>query len=71
MVLSGFASGQYHFCAIVLRVGFFLRNVPFYFELIQNSADTVYCGKAEEIMKQIVPDSIAVSVWPPPYPLGR
>lgn len=35
------------------------------------SVDTVYCGKAEEIMKQIEPDSIAVSVWSPPYHVGK
>lgn len=35
------------------------------------SVDTVYCGKAEEIMRQIEPNSIAVSVWSPPYHVGK
>ena len=29
--------------------------------------DRIYCGTAEEVMKQIEPESIAVSVWSPPY----
>ncbi len=31
----------------------------------------IYCGTAEELMKQIEPDSIAVSVWSPPYHVGK
>ena len=33
--------------------------------------DRIYCGTAEEIMKQIEPESIAVSVWSPPYHVGK
>lgn len=33
--------------------------------------DDVYCGLSEQIMKAIKPDSIAVSVWSPPYHVGK
>lgn len=33
--------------------------------------DTVYCGTAEEVIKNIKPNSIAVSVWSPPYHVGK
>ena len=33
--------------------------------------DDIYHGTAEELMKQIEPDSIALSVWSPPYHVGK
>lgn len=33
--------------------------------------DNVYCGEAELLMQKIKPDSIAVSVWSPPYHVGK
>lgn len=33
--------------------------------------DNIYCGSAEELMKLIEPDSVAVSVWSPPYHVGK
>lgn len=33
--------------------------------------DKVYCGEAEMLLQQIEPDSIAVSVWSPPYHVGK
>lgn len=33
--------------------------------------DKIYCGEAEILMQQIKPDSIAVSVWSPPYHVGK
>lgn len=33
--------------------------------------DRIYCGTAEEIMPQIEPNSVAVSVWSPPYHVGK
>ncbi len=33
--------------------------------------DKIYCGKAETLMQRIKPDSIAVSVWSPPYHVGK
>ena len=33
--------------------------------------DDIYCGQAEELMGQIEPNSIAVSVWSPPYHVGK
>lgn len=33
--------------------------------------DKIYCGEAELLMKKIEPDSIAVSVWSPPYHVGK
>ncbi len=33
--------------------------------------DYIYHGTAEQLMKQIEPDSIAVSVWSPPYHVGK
>ena len=33
--------------------------------------DDIYCGAAEELMKQIEPESVAVSVWSPPYHVGK
>lgn len=35
------------------------------------NVDHIYCGTSEEIMKQIKPNSIAVSVWSPPYHVGK
>lgn len=35
------------------------------------AADDIYCGSAEELIKQIEPESIAVSVWSPPYHVGK
>ena len=31
----------------------------------------IYCGTAEALMKQIEPGSVAVSVWSPPYHVGK
>lgn len=33
--------------------------------------DRIYCGNAEELLKYIEPDSIALSVWSPPYHVGK
>ena len=33
--------------------------------------NTVYCGDSVSLMKQIIPDSIALSFWSPPYFLGK
>ncbi len=33
--------------------------------------DHIYLGKAEQLMTQIEPNSIAVSVWSPPYHVGK
>ena len=33
--------------------------------------DKIYCGEAEILMQRIEPDSIAVSVWSPPYHVGK
>lgn len=33
--------------------------------------DKNYCGTAEELMQKIEPNSIAVSVWSPPYHVGK
>lgn len=33
--------------------------------------DSIYHGTAEQLMQQIEPDSIAVSVWSPPYHVGK
>ena len=33
--------------------------------------DEIYLGKAEEIMAKIEPNSIALSVWSPPYHVGK
>lgn len=33
--------------------------------------DNIYCGTAEELMKSIRPESVAVSVWSPPYHVGK
>lgn len=33
--------------------------------------DDIYCGMAEELLKKIEPESIAVSVWSPPYHVGK
>lgn len=33
--------------------------------------DDIYCGTAEELMKRIMPESVAVSVWSPPYHVGK
>ena len=33
--------------------------------------NTVYCGDSRELMKQIKPESVALSFWSPPYFLGK
>ena len=33
--------------------------------------DDVYCGEAEKLMQQIEPGTIALSVWSPPYHVGK
>ena len=33
--------------------------------------DDIYCGKSEELMNCIEPNSIALSVWSPPYHVGK
>lgn len=33
--------------------------------------DKIYCGEAELLMQKIEPNSIAVSVWSPPYHVGK
>lgn len=33
--------------------------------------NTVYCGNSVSLMKQIAPDSVALSFWSPPYFLGK
>lgn len=33
--------------------------------------DKIYCGEAELLMQKIEPESIAVSVWSPPYHVGK
>lgn len=33
--------------------------------------DDIYCGASEELMRQIKPNSIALSVWSPPYHVGK
>lgn len=33
--------------------------------------DKIYCGTAEKLMKNIEPNSVAVSVWSPPYHVGK
>ena len=35
------------------------------------AVDDIYCGTAEELMKQIEPESVVVSVWSPPYHVGK
>ena len=34
-------------------------------------ANDIYLGRSEELMKRIVPDSIALSFWSPPYFVGK
>ena len=33
--------------------------------------NTVYCGDSVSLMERIVPNSIALSFWSPPYLLGK
>ena len=33
--------------------------------------DHIYCGLSEQLMQRIVPNSIAVSIWSPPYHVGK
>jgi DNA modification methylase len=33
--------------------------------------NNIYCGLSENLMAQIEPDSIAISVWSPPYHVGK
>ena len=35
------------------------------------NVDDIYCGKAEDLLPRIQPDSIAVSIWSPPYHVGK
>lgn len=35
------------------------------------NCDEIYCGLAEELLLKIEPESIAVSVWSPPYHVGK
>lgn len=35
------------------------------------SCDSIYCGQSQKLMNRIEPDSIAVSVWSPPYHVGK
>ena len=31
----------------------------------------IYCGRAEEYLQKIEPESVALSVWSPPYHVGK
>jgi len=33
--------------------------------------DTVYCGDSRDLLKQIQPSSVSLSVWSPPYHVGK
>lgn len=33
--------------------------------------DEIYCGRAEERLQEIEPESVALSVWSPPYHVGK
>ncbi len=33
--------------------------------------DNIYCGESEKLMYQIEPESIALSIWSPPYHVGK
>ena len=33
--------------------------------------DEIYCGESEKLMRQIEPETIALSVWSPPYHVGK
>ena len=33
--------------------------------------DEIHCGDAPTLLKQVAPDSIACSVWSPPYHVGK
>lgn len=33
--------------------------------------DELYCGDARELLRQVAPDSVALSVWSPPYFVGK
>ncbi|MBO9326420.1 MAG: site-specific DNA-methyltransferase, partial [Roseiflexus sp.] len=33
--------------------------------------DNIYCGDARQLLPQIEPNSIALSVWSPPYFVGK
>lgn len=35
------------------------------------NVDDIYCGKAEDLLPCIQPNSIAVSIWSPPYHVGK
>lgn len=35
------------------------------------NVDNIYCGKCETLMNQIKPESIALSIWSPPYHVGK
>lgn len=39
--------------------------------MIYLDKDLIYCGLAEELLQKIEPNSIAVSVWSPPYHVGK
>ena len=38
---------------------------------IMLEANGIYSGDSRELMKQIEPDSLALSFWSPPYFLGK
>jgi len=35
------------------------------------AVDTIYCGDARDLLKQVKPDSVSLSVWSPPYYVGK
>lgn len=35
------------------------------------NVDRIYCGDAREMLKQIAPNSVSLSVWSPPYHVGK
>ncbi len=41
-------------------------SIPTYLD-----ANAIYCGDARELLKHLEPDSIALSVWSPPYFVGK
>ncbi len=35
------------------------------------AVDTIYCGDSRDLLKQIQPSSVALSMWSPPYHVGK
>ena len=35
------------------------------------SVDKIYCGESEKLLSEIEPNSIALSIWSPPYHVGK